>query len=140
MKRKPDTSPTVSEHNFALGVEIGRIRSQLDLIMHSLMVLLHLHRSHPSLTTSTTSARSQSPPSTATGAATPSPAGLMGTLHSLMERLSTEAFLHLLELAGRFLLRKVLPAAIASALAAASGLGSMIASWLGTVSKLVLGW
>lgn len=125
MNDKLHTSPNPSSESFGLGVEIGRIRANLDLVMQCLMVLLQ--RSLP-----TTSTSSASPPAS-TGTGTP-------LWKRLMSKLSTEALSHLLEMAGRFLLRKVLPAAIASALAAASGLGTMLGQWLGMLSKAVLGW
>jgi hypothetical protein len=118
MQHKSDTSPTDS---FTLGVEIGRIRSNLDLIMQGMQVLLQ--RSLPP-TPTTTSAISGPPPKP-------------GLVQKLWDSISTEAAAHLLERFGMFLLRKVLPAALASALAAASGLGTLISQWLSPLARLL---
>lgn len=125
MQTEHDTSPTASP-SFELGMQLGRIRSQLDLIMQCLLVLLQ--RSIPS----TTSAK---PPATITS----TPTAESGLLRRMAEKLSMEALSSLLEATGKFLLRKVLPAGLASALAAASGLGSALTKWLGLLWKLLLG-
>jgi hypothetical protein len=121
MQNEHDTSPTASPHSYTLGVEMGRIRSQLELILSCLMVLLQ--RSLPP-TPTTTSATSGPPPKP-------------GLVQKLLDSISTEAAAHLLERLGMFLLRKVLPAALASALAAASGLGTLLSQWLGPLARLL---
>ena len=134
MTHEMPTSQPNSQPSFALGVEIGRIRGQLDLLLQGLIVLLQR--------CSTTSTPSASPPaSTATG--TTGPTTTASLLRKLLHKLSGEAVMEasrwVAHKLGAFLLRKVLPSALAAAFATVSGLGSQIASWLGLLWRMV-GW
>lgn len=122
-----DTSPTPSSTSFGLGVEIGRMRANLDLIMQCLMVLLQ--RTLP-MDSKTSSSPSRAATSTVTST---------GTWQKLMSKLSTELLWWAAEKVGKFFLRKVLPSALAWAFTTVSGLGSAIARWLSLLGKMV-GW